>query len=452
MRKPKAAFVTFGEINTPKEVIARKTRHAGELLRAHGIDLHSTAPVTDDAAGQDAARAISELSAVQVDLVIACFAGWIPTYPVIRTLSEFRHLPILLWGLSGWTEGGRLITTADQAGTTAIRQTLEDLDFNFKYVPDYFDAPPRIEEISTFARAAAAIKDLHNAKIGSMGYRDMNLYATLHEGASLRRVLGVEAEFFEMLEIFQRSERLEPMQVQSIVEEVLKKWTFEKAVPHEVLETGARYFLAIREKVVERDYKAVSLIDVDGMKKLLHFPPAMVFMLLADNLNICTIPENDILGAATQLLTRSLTGQIAAYLEFYEFFTNGVLMGVPDYVPAEVVDGPVRVTPSNFGELAGGVLNVSRLKTGSITLCRLAQRRGTYVLHLALGKAVTPRPWEEAGWAPPAPQLPGLEFVLDCDMGKFAQSVMGQHYILSYGDNSGVFSDFCKLRGIEIIR
>jgi hypothetical protein len=69
-----------------------------------------------------------------------------------------------------------------------------------------------------------------------------------------------------------------------------------------------------------------------------------------------------------------------------------------------------------------------------------------------VGQAETPRPWEEAGWAPPAPQLPGLEVKLDCDMKEFAQNVMGQHYILSYGDNSAVLEDFCELRGIEIIR
>lgn len=452
MRKPEAAFVSFGEVNTPKEIIERKSQQASELLRSNGIELHSTAPVTDDPAAKDALRAISELARTEVDLVIACVAGWIPTHAVIRVLSEFRHLPILLWGLSGWTESGRLVTTADQAGTTALRQTLEELDFKFKYVPSYFDAPPPTDKLTSFARAAAAAKDLHNARIGSMGYRDMNLYATLYDGVSLRRVLGVETEFFEMLEIFQRSEHQEPKTVQAVVDHALSKWTFDKPAPRDVLEKGARYYLAIREKVVERNYQGVTLIDVDGMKKLLKFPPAMVFMLLADELNICTIPENDMLGAATQLMTRALTGQIAAYLEFYEFFGNGALMGVPDYVPSEIVEGPVRVTPSSFGELAGGVLNVSRLKTGPVTLCRLAQSRGRYVLHLALGEAIAPRAWEEAGWAPPAPQLPSLEFVLDGDMGEFAQNVMGQHYILSYGDNSGVFDDFCRLRGIEILR
>jgi len=188
------------------------------------------------------------------------------------------------------------------------------------------------------------------------------------------------------------------------------------------------------------------------MKKLLQFPPAMIFMLLADELKICTIPENDAYGAVTQLITRALTGQIAAYLEFYDFLTDGALMGVPDYVPTEVVDGPILVRPSSFGQLAGGVLNISKMKTGQVTLCRLAQREGKFVLHLVHGTAKSPRPWEEAGWAPPAPQLPSIEFVLDGDMDEFANNVMGQHYILSYGDNTALFCDFCALRGIEVLR
>ena len=83
----------------------------------------------------------------------------------------------------------------------------------------------------------------------------------------------------------------------------------------------------------ERGYQGVSLIDVDGMKKLLNFPPAMVFMLLAEDPGVCTIPENDALGAVTQLIVRYLTGQAAAYLEFYEFMEDRVLAGVPDFVP-----------------------------------------------------------------------------------------------------------------------
>ena len=64
---------------------------------------------------------------------------------------------------------------------------------------------------------------------------------------------------------------------------------------------------------------------------------------------------------------------------------------------------------------------------------------------------MTPRSWEEAGWAPPAPQLPSLEIVLDSSVEEFAQQVLGQHYILAYGDLRAQLKDLCKLLGVEVI-
>ena len=68
-----------------------------------------------------------------------------------------------------------------------------------------------------------------------------------------------------------------------------------------------------------------------------------------------------------------------------------------------------------------------------------------------VSEAVSPRRWEEAGWDQPAPQLPGLEVILDGPVEEFAQKVLGQHYILAYGDHRDQLSDFCRLLGIEVI-
>jgi len=190
---------------------------------------------------------------------------------------------------------------------------------------------------------------------------------------------------------------------------------------------------------------------VDGVKKLLGFAPAGVFMLLHEEDGVCTVPENDILGAVTQLMTRYLTGQVGAYMEFYEFLENGALMGVPDYVPTEVVDGPVTVLPTAFGEFGEGLLNVSKVKTGRVTLARLTSSGDRYELHLATGTATTPSPWEEAGWAPPAPQLPSLEIVLDGDAEGFFERVASQHYIISYGDNTQALRDLASVLGIGVV-
>jgi len=447
----KVAFVGFGEINTPREIIARKCAEARRLLEAEGLQLVWTDPVSDDPAGNDVARAMAELAGKDFDLLILCLAGWIPSHAVIAIADAFRHKPMVLLGLTGWDEGGRFVTTADQAGTTALRKPMQDLGYTFKYISTFRGEALPVAEVMSYARAAHATAQLRGARIGTMGYRDMRLYGTQHDGVSLRGRIGPEVEAFEMLEMVQAMERLDAAAVAALSADVAQRWTFAKPPQPGTIENTVRLFLAVQQKVRERGYEAVSLIDVDGVKKLLGFAPAGVFMLLHEEEGVCTVPENDILGAVTQLMVKGVTGQVGAYMEFYEFRRDGMLMGVPDYVPSEVVDGPVTVLPTAFGEFGEGLLNVSKVKTGRVTVARLTHCGDRYAMHMVTGEAKTPRPWEEAGWAPPAPQLPSLEIVLDTSVEPFIQQVLSQHYIISYGDNTAALSDLCHILGVEIM-
>ena len=451
MKNVTVGFVGFGEVNTPRNIIETKCTAARAALAGLGVALLETAPVSDDPAGNDVRRAIADLSAKRMDVLVVCIAGWIPTHAVISVISEFKHLPMLLWGLAGYYEGGRLITTADQAGTTALRKTMEDLGYRFSFVYDCPGKPPKIEAIKNFLLAVSASRFLRHAKVGMMGYRDMNLYATLYDGVSLKEALGVEIEIFEMLDMVQRAERVAATDVQAVVDKVNRTWIFEKPAEPQTLEKSARYFLALKTIIEERRYDAVSLTDVDGMKKLLQLPPAMILMLIANELNLPTTPENDTLGCVTQLIIRSLTGQAAPYFEFYEFMEDRLLVGVPDYVPAAVVDGDMLVRPTRFGNFNEGVLNVSKVKTGAATLSRFLPHGQGYAIHAVTGTAVTPRSWEEAGWQPPAPQLPSLEIILDTPVEAFADKVACQHYILSYGNTTEQLKAFCRLNHLAFI-
>jgi L-fucose isomerase-like protein len=261
----------------------------------------------------------------------------------------------------------------------------------------------------------------------------------------------VEMEFIEMLEMVQRAEKVRPADVQRVVDHMQSDWIFQKPADAGTLRQGAAWYLAIRDKARERAWQGVSLIDVDGFKKLLGFPPAMILTLLSEDPGICTVPENDSLGAVTQVMVKALTDQIAPYFEFYEFMEDRVLMGVPDFVPSEIVDGPVTFLPSKFGDFGEGILNVSKVKTGRVTIARLTASGDRYAMHLATGNAVKPRSWEECGWAPPAPRVPSFEIVLDTPVEEFAQKVMSQHYIVSYGDTTTEIRELCGLLGIEIL-
>ena len=447
----KIAFAGFGEVNTPVDIIINKCKAASESLMADGVEVLSHYPITDDYEEKDVNAAIDFFRGKDFDVLVLCIAGWIPTHAVIKVCEQFRGTPMVLWGLCGWIESdGRLVTTADQAGTSALRKTMKDLGYTFKYVYDIIGKPSRSDAVLTFAKAASAFTELRSAKVGQMGFRDMHLYGTMFDGCSLKRVVGPEIECFEMLEMVQRAEKFTDAEIDEVINTTVKSWNFLKEADMSIARRGVSYYLALRDIINERGYKAISLKDVDGMKKLLGFPPAMIFMLLADREGIPTIPENDCLGNVTQTVIRALTGQIGAYLEFYEFFEEGVLAGVPDYVPAEIVDGKVTVIPAAFGLLSQGILNVSKVKTGTITMCRLAVEDGKYVMHMVVGEGTTPPKWEEAGWDQPAPQLPALKVLLS-DTEDFTDKVMCQHYIISYGDNSKLITEFCKIAGIEII-
>ena len=446
----KIAFVGFGEVNTPADIIINKCKAAEEGLKKEGLDLISVYPVTDDYEEKDINKAISALENKSFDALVICIAGWIPTHAVVKITEHFRNKPMVLWGLCGWIEGDRLVTTADQAGTTAIRKTFYDLGYDFKYVYDIIGLPSNTAKVKNYCTAAMAAAKLRHARAGMAGYRDMNLYGTQADGPSLKRVVGPEIETFEMLEIEQRYQKISDAEKQQVIDKAMSKWKFLKPANPESMKKAAGYYLAVKSLSDERGYDAISLKDVDGMKKLLGFPPAPIFMLLADEAGLCTIPENDSLGSITQLMVKYLTGQCAFYLEFYEFFTDRVLAGVPDYVPAEVALGGVTVMPAAFGELSEGILNVSKVKPGKVTMCRLTYDDGEYFMHMVTGEGITPRKWEEAGWTQPAPQLPGLEILLD-NVPDFAEKVMCQHYIISYGDNTEAITNLCDILGITVI-
>ena len=67
---------------------------------------------------------------------------------------------------------------------------------------------------------------MRHARAGMAGYRDMNLYGTLYDGCSLKKVVGPEIETFEMFEMQQRYEKLDPAAVTDVVENRIKKWHF----------------------------------------------------------------------------------------------------------------------------------------------------------------------------------------------------------------------------------
>lgn len=173
---------------------------------------------------------------------------------------------MILWGLSGWQDGDKFVTTADQAGTTALRKPMADMGFIFKYVVTFRGQPPQVDEIIKFATAARTAALLKTAKIGMAGYRDMRLYGTLYDGVSLKSKIGPEIEHFELLEIYQLMQDADEKEIDGLASSLKERWKFVKTPQPGTVENSVRLFLALKKKIQERNYQGFSFNDVDGVK------------------------------------------------------------------------------------------------------------------------------------------------------------------------------------------
>lgn len=445
MRKIKAGFVSFGFYGYPRDYIEERAREANQAVQTQGIETVYADPVITS---EDVARAIRQLQTDAFDLLIACVVSWTESPNVIATLREFSSKPILLWGLGGRTEQGRLVSPAAQAGTSALRQPMEALGFRFRFIYDHPDAPMSLQAIRDFAEVAWAVARLAHSRIGLLGYADMGLYSTMFDGVSLRKKLGLEVESFDMLELAQRMEKVEADEVAELVSEMRRDWVFEQPVGEETLAKLARFYLALKSKVDEQGYVAFSPKCVYGVSRYMGMTPCLALAKLAEQAHcVC---ECDVLGAATQTILGYLSGQTTTFMEHYEFMPDRLLVGVCGYAPLSLVDGAIQVRGHGWGGFSGMVLT-SQLKEGRLTLARLSSEGDHYRMHVVSGQGIKPRAWEELGWIPPAPRFPSFEVVLDTPVADFAQKVAGQHYAVVYGDHVGKVRELCRLLDIEVV-
>ena len=126
-----------------------------------------------------------------------------------------------------------------------------------------------------------------------------------------------------------------------------------------------------------------------------------------------------------------------------------MLVGACGFAPFSLCAGDKpKVQGHDWGD-SGGIMNISELKTGKVTLVKLYSINGQMHMHLVTGNAKTPEKWQEDGWGGKGPNLPSLEIELDSDLEEFRENVAGQHYIVAYGDISKLMQRYCKFTGVR---
>ncbi|MCP3968038.1 MAG: hypothetical protein GY750_01820 [Lentisphaerae bacterium] len=444
---PKAVFLGFGSSTLPDEYIEKRCLETSEAIDAAGVELITLPPISEIKNDAQIEVVMKSVEDKDYDCIIACVASWIPRWALMNMFRRFKSTPILLLGLSGEQIDGYYVSSGAQAVTADLNQIMQEAGFRFLYLASRRGRKLPLGEIYDFCVASKTVKQLRTVKIGMAGFRDMRLYGR-NQTIPVNDKIGIEIEYFDLEDLKKSSKKLDPQEVSSLASELTRRWKFKNESHQETLEKIVSTYFAIRNKIEKCGYDGFSFANRDSIKKHMGYAPAGALTLLHDEKKISSIPENDVLGATTQAAIRLLTGQVGAYFEIYDFLENGIMLAVPDYVPGEVVEGDVTVIDNSVDGVGEGIINVSKVKNGPATLCRLGCCNGELKMHVATGDAERPVRWHEVGWPPPAPQVPSLDFILSSDTDKFVQDVTGMHYIIAYGDHCRKIKYLCKLLDI----
>jgi len=446
--KTRTSLIGFFAYAYPENVMKTKIEETVKALESKGVDVNYIGYVIDhDENSIDQAKKKLEETCGNSSSIILVISGWTESPPIFRVIADFLHLPILLWCLSGYHTHAGLISPAAAAGASGLNLPLKI--FGAKHVSIYENVGEElnINEAYSFVKFADSLQKFRSMRIASIGYADMNLYSLMYDGVIIKKYTGIHVDNIDFIDIKFLMDKIKNDDKEKFIEDFKKEVCFVTPPTQSDLEMLARTCLAINQTIEEKDYKAITLKCVLGMSKLFNYSPCMIKSVIGNKVE--TICECDIYGLLAQVIIKELTNTKSIFLEFYEFYKNSVLMGACGFAPFCLCDEEqVKVQGHDWGD-AGGLMNVSKLKTGKVTLVKLYVVNGQMHMHLLTGNARTPEKWQEDGWEGKGPIMPSLDIEIDGDMEDFQDNLAGQHYIIAYGDITKIMKRYCKFTGIR---
>jgi L-fucose isomerase-like protein len=444
----KTSLIGFYAYAYPEAKMKERIDNAVASLKEEGVEVNFIGYVSDrDEESIKKAKEKLEKTAYDSTSITLVISAWVESPPVIRVISDHFHMPMLMWSIAGYRIDAGLVSPGDAAGATGLNFALKTFGIKHVSLYDIVDKKSRADEAAGFIKFADSLKNLRNTRIASFGYADMDLYPLMYDGTLIKKYTGIHVDNLDLIELKILMDEVTKDQISAFEKDLNNKVNYVHEPTKRDMEILARSYIAINKIIDEKNYKAISLKCQFGMSKLMNFSPCMLESLIGDKVD--TICECDVPGLVAQVVVKELTETKSVFQEFYEFYENRMLIGACGFVPLSLCTGNKPLAQGHEWGDTGGIMNVSELKTGRVTLFKLYTINGQMHMHLVTGNAKTPEKWQEDGWEGKGPKLPSLEVELDSSLEEFQEYIAGQHYIVAYGDISRLMKRYCKFTGIR---
>lgn len=397
-------------------------------------------PVSTDAEALSLAESVNSHQDLHGLIVVQ---GTFCDASLILNLASNINLPIMIWATKEQPTGGRLSLNSF-CGLNLGAHTLVNAGIKFKGVYGSPGSPAVIKKVTSFARAAGAVKWLKGRRIGLFGHRPSGYYPSNFNEILLRKQFGITVEYLSLSEVFSLAQKMEIKDIQPFINTLVGVEGLEMVSTSKSVQA----YLALKELIAQ---KALDAVAVECWPEFMAgFGGAVCYALsrLNDE-GIVAACEADVNGAVTMLLGSYLSSQanfiadlVGAEEEqnqliFWHCGNGPLSLAAPGTNPVAGVH-PNRKTPlAMYFPLKGGSVTVSRLSSDHNGNLRLFLGSGTGIETDLL----------YSGNSLPIQISGSVEETLDTILCEGIE----HHYIVTYGDLTSEFREIAELLGLRMI-
>lgn len=307
-------------------------------------------------------------------------------------------------------------------------------------------------------RALSARKALNGARIGVVGGLAMTFYNMEVSSDRLMRQLGVWSEH---IDIHQMTDRMAAQSDKDVATELnqMVQAAAVRGVSDSQMDLTVRAALALREIATEGGYDALTVSDWPALQEFPGMHPGAAFSWLEENDQLPVASEGDILGAVTQIVVKSLTGNLGCLLDMTspDFERDQILMwhggGGPLYMARDGVvwiNHPMIGRDTEAGPIYGAIADFE-FAYGDYTILRIA-RDGTahFVVEGTVAEGGAPGFTGCRGWIGEFVDQSGPRSARDI-VTTVLEHGLEHHFILLPGKHGDVFSEFCGWCGVSAL-
>jgi L-fucose isomerase-like protein len=439
-RKSRIAVIPFGYPEYPRGDLDHYAQESITFLTNMEVDVVRVPSVIVQA---DITPAVQLLKTADYDAIAIVLLSWVEAPLLVATLRPFITCPMLLWTHTTYMDGASRVTLGGIPAAGVIRETMEEMDFHFRFVYGMPGEEHLVKRMMPFFQAAMAIHDLDLSRVGLFGYASMGMYTGTIDHMQLRSQIGPEIDHQDQYMIIDRFNHIQDDQVDAYLP-MAKNWDLSEHIKPDDLRRVFRMYAALKSLSTEACYDAITVKCQYELSRVFGLAPCLPLSILGDEMVVSC--EGDIPLVVSQLILHILTGETTSYGDMHHYTANSIGLAACGFAPLHYAKG--RPVINKHTALYEGLLNSSDYKTGDITLARLGSRKGGFKMHIAAGQSVDAPPFHEIG-CPPYPFI--MVDLQGSTAEHFMDNLFSQHYAIAYGNVVAELKEMCALLNIQVI-